>query len=636
MTKRFFLIPSLLLSTAFTFTDSSQHYELAKELPGIGNQFLTSCNLIKPNNLDKANPDEFKTSLKLPTWQQQTLSDFEKYHLAFEVLESYAESQKIVVDRVIDPIFIKKMELFCGGERPEVTFFSRWNNTKTAIGAATLASKLIQPSANVEKIKANQAILKEMIGNDQILHNLDTAFDKIGAVEDQLLMLWQKNENQGNKQVLQGLYFIFSDKPNKNAGFLRFWKGYNNFSQGLMLGVSAAATIGYPIYCYKTNGMAGLIGGTLYGAMAGGLSYITIRQAIQTETAALAIQAQLIDIATYLEQLKQIDTLIQSNEVLKNNIPSARMLHSFIYMAEHKSQDVRAVLDMLATDTFKGKASFFSNQGRVLAAYRIIREIKNELIPAFIAAGEVEAYVSMAKLYQSHKDNHATYSFVEFIENSKTPYLQAVDFWNPFINPDEVITNSVVISQDSMRNAIITGPNTGGKSTVLKALLIDLLLAQTFGIAPAKKLVITPFTHINCYLNITDDIAAGVSLFKAEVLRAKELINSVRALGDGEFSFTIMDEVFSGTSPKEGEEAAYLFCKQLGEQLNSATIIATHFKKLAELPEDTHGNYTNQHVEVIKHDDGTIERTFLLKAGPSFLNIAMDLLLEEGVLQAQS
>src|SRR5690606_13756589 len=133
----------------------------------------------------------------------------------------------------------------------------------------------------------------------------------------------------------------------------------------------------------------------------------------------------------------------------------------------------------------------------------------------------------------------------------------------PFIDADTVVINDALFDA-SCPNSILTGPNTGGKSTVIKAIMLDVLMAQTFGIAPAQSLSITPFAKLNCFMNISDDIAMGASLFKSEVMRAKKLLDMVQSLQQDEFSFVIIDEVFTGTSPKEGEAAAMQFSKKLG------------------------------------------------------------------------
>ncbi|HSC24932.1 MAG TPA: hypothetical protein VLB80_01785 [Candidatus Babeliales bacterium] len=239
-------------------------------------------------------------------------------------------------------------------------------------------------------------------------------------------------------------------------------------------------------------------------------------------------------------------------------------------------------------------------------------------------------YVALAKLYNDRQDKQAQYCMVNFIENSTTPIIDAHNFWNPFVNPDTVITNNIAFD-GSCPNSILTGPNTGGKSTIIKAIMLNILMAQTFGIAPSESLTLTPFAKLNCFMNISDDIATGASLFKSEVMRAKKLLELVQSLGKNEFSFVIIDEVFTGTSPQEGEIAALRFAEHLGVYKNNISIIATHYPKMVDLQTTTNGTFHNHHVEILRNEDNSLNRTFKLKNGPSFFNVAFDILEEEGL-----
>jgi DNA mismatch repair protein MutS len=603
---------------------------LAPIIAQINELCLNANNITKPE-LTSANDEINKPKFQLPKWKKRELSQFERHTIPFQILEEYAKKTDLHIESIIDPIFIKKMELFCGGENKNATLFAQFNKTHSTLGAAVLAAKLVQPTADVQTLTARQTILKEFTKNNHMLEELDTLFANMKANEEQLFLLWQKNMDILSKQMSEAHYSILFDSLNKNAPYLEFTKRFTNINQAWTIVGSGIGAIALPIFGLMSQDNATRTFSIAYSALLGFSAYLVTQQAIQLESALRDMQGQLIDIASYTHYLKQVNTIIQSNDTLRKSIPSVQTIGKFAAYSEEKTAELQNLLTQLETNTFKGKPSFFSYQGRVLAVNRILRDIKEEMVPALIAAAEIEAFVSIARVCQESQGNRVQYSFVDFV-TSDTPYIKATNFWNPFVDQSVVVPNSLTLSKDTSLNAIITGPNTGGKSTIIKSLLIDLLLAQTFGIAPAEKMVMTPFARINCYLNITDDIAAGVSLFKAEVLRAKELINSVKSLPQGAFSFTIMDEVFSGTSPKEGEEAAYTFSKRLAEFSNSSTIIATHFKQLTELPNDTNGSFSNHHVEIIRHNDGRIERTFRLKQGPSFVNIALDILKEEGVL----
>ena len=485
-------------------------------------------------------------------------------------------------------------------------------------------------------IEKRQAVLKKLIADSATHTKLANAGQKIARNENQFLLFWQPVSGE-NKQFMDALYLpLFSashKSPSSAAGFKRIAiDGMTGFS---------TASLGYIVYSLAPmmkvmwqNNMKGYaIGIGAYIGVIGASLALNAKNAYMFETVVEHLHDQMNHVALLVDELNIIDSIVQNNPTLKKNLgTTAQTLHDNLRNAQKQSDDLQQLLKLLKTATFKSAPSFFANQSKVMAAYRIALEIREELAPALIAAGEIEAFAGIATLYKEHETKKAKFTFVDFVKDSTTPVLRAQNFWNPFVPADVVVTNSFEIGADKTKNAIITGPNTGGKSTVLKALLIDLLFAQTFGIAPADKLEMTVFNKINCYMNITDDIATGTSLFKAEVLRAKELINAIRDLPADKFSFTIMDEVFSGTSPKEGEEAAYLFAKQLTNFANSTTIIATHFAKLTNLPADTKNGYHNYHVEVTRNDDGTLNRTFLLKEGPSFMNVAMDILAQEGVL----
>lgn len=340
------------------------------------------------------------------------------------------------------------------------------------------------------------------------------------------------------------------------------------------------------------------------------------------------IQTNLINVATCMRECEHL-----CNAFDTHNLPSEgfEQLRTAAHESAAHSANFNTLKQALACNTFTGEASFFSLAGRVLSTHTIMNEVKNELIPAFECIGEIDAYLSMAKLYKEFESKRVHMSFAQFIDQD-TPYVHAHNFWNPFVDPAFVVTNSITMgAAGHPQNIILTGPNTGGKSTVIKGLILNVLLAQTFGMAWADSLVMTPFTNINCYLNISDDISAGTSLFKAEVLRAKDLINAVRALEGKQFSFTIMDEIFSGTSPKEGEQAACKFASKMGNHANSMIVIATHFPLLTELADQHPKVFKNYRVAVDRDANGKITRHYKLEAGKTFMNIAMDLLEEEGI-----
>lgn len=353
-----------------------------------------------------------------------------------------------------------------------------------------------------------------------------------------------------------------------------------------------------------------------------------ISGASQVKNATNYLQQRLIGVADLINCLKQIENIADQDSVIKDGLQYFDRIGLLFEHAKAEKTNLAALTNLLQTRTFKGDPSFFSLSGRVRAAYNLMDATKENLIGVMESIGEVDACLSIAKLYKEFENQRVNYAFVNYVENDK-PYIKLVDFWNPIVNPGVVVPNSLELGKDGdARNIILTGSNTGGKSTILKGVMLNILLAQTLGIAPATEATMTPFTNICTYLNIKDDTALGNSSFKAEVLRAQSIINTVGALQDGEFAFIVVDELFKGTSADKGQDAAYDVVKHLSQSDKSCFIMATHYPKLTTLSDEV-ATIKNCKIDVLKDDAGHLIRPFKLEDGISQNNVAQDILKEE-------
>jgi DNA mismatch repair protein MutS len=196
------------------------------------------------------------------------------------------------------------------------------------------------------------------------------------------------------------------------------------------------------------------------------------------------------------------------------------------------------------------------------------------------------------------------------------------------------VVNSLAMDAETggIRNIILTGPNAGGKSTFLTGVTNTLLLAHVMGIGPANTIVLTPFNKINTYIDIADDIAAGKSLFMAEVDRAQKHIKILKELQPNEFSFTIFDEPFSGTNPIEGAAAEYSILEAIADYTNSFTIVATHYPTVMLLEERASDKgFANYKVYITRQPTTRkLNYTYKIVPGRSTQAIAIDILEEQG------
>jgi hypothetical protein len=346
------------------------------------------------------------------------------------------------------------------------------------------------------------------------------------------------------------------------------------------------------------------------------------------------IHAKMIKAASYFDATGELIKIMSTDKAL------SKMLVNTTAQAKARSPEQEAqlkeLLRLMDTSTLHSNPSFFSIKGRPLAAFKLMQNTKNEFAGVLQLAGKLDAYLSLAKLYCSNP--WGRYCFVDYVTNSATPYLKIDDFWHPMLNPNKVVANSIELGATSgARNAVITGPNAGGKSTALKSIVLAIIMAQTLGIAPARSMTLTPFVQTGAYLNIADAIGKE-SLYQAEMNRAQALLNSINALKPGEFSFVIMDEIFTGTNHEEGSAGAFGIATCLASLSQNMCLIATHYKQLTELEKAADHSFKNYKVSVVIHPDGKITPTYILDAGIADQKIALQLLTNAGfnskVLQA--
>ena len=295
---------------------------------------------------------------------------------------------------------------------------------------------------------------------------------------------------------------------------------------------------------------------------------------------------------------------------------------------ENKETNIENPFPILSNPVFKEEPSLMSNKGSILVSFKEVEENSKKFNNILEKVGEIDNIVNTIKLLNSNEanvNNGSQYSFAEYVVDN-TPKLIAKEIWHPCLDREKVVLNSVNLGNPNP-NMVITGPNAGGKSTFIKSITINVLLSQTLGITAASEFRITPFSLINTYLNIPD-VKGKESLFEAEMHRAREHLLKLEDLPKNQYSFLIMDEIFSSTNPEEGISGGYAICEMLGKYANSISIITTHFTKLTDLEKTS--NFSCYKIPINRDNNGDIEYTYKLEPGVSDQFIALELLGKKG------
>jgi hypothetical protein len=179
---------------------------------------------------------------------------------------------------------------------------------------------------------------------------------------------------------------------------------------------------------------------------------------------------------------------------------------------------------------------------------------------------------------------------------------------------------------------IITGPNAGGKSTLVKSVGLAVLMAQTLTICSAVSCRLCPFAFIATHINVPD--AKGrASLFEAQLGHVKRLLDKARATSEaGCPSLIVADELFNSTNSREGEAAAFAVAKQLGRLPGCVTLITTHYAGLSHsLATECADRWGAVRMDAELGPDGRVKHfPYLMTPGTSQQQIALELAQSKG------
>ncbi|RLD61583.1 MAG: hypothetical protein DRJ01_07660, partial [Bacteroidetes bacterium] len=213
-------------------------------------------------------------------------------------------------------------------------------------------------------------------------------------------------------------------------------------------------------------------------------------------------------------------------------------------------------------------------------------KFKAELPKWFSIIGELDALSSLGCFAFNKPD----YIFPEIENNNFT--LETKKLGHPLINKSVRINNDFYL-KNLGDFVMITGANMAGKSTFLRTVGVNLVLAMSGAPVCAKKFRFFP-TDIFTSMRTTDSLEKHESYFYAELKRLKTIIDK---LNKNQINFIILDELLKGTNSKDKETGSRIFIEKL-IKLNGVGLIATHDLNLADIEKKHPDKVKNQCFEV--------------------------------------
>lgn len=183
----------------------------------------------------------------------------------------------------------------------------------------------------------------------------------------------------------------------------------------------------------------------------------------------------------------------------------------------------------------------------------------------------------------------------EIVYDADAVSLQGTALYHPLLNPENVKENSASLSSGI---TIITGSNMSGKTTFLRTVAINLVLAY-LGAPVCAKQIRASYMKLFTSMRVKDDVAHGISTFYAEILRIKRMANYHK---EGQPMICLIDEIFKGTNSADRIFGAKQVITQLADA-TCMTVVSTHDFELCGITDKEQNPAVNYHFQEYYEDD---------------------------------
>ena len=534
--------------------------------------------------------------------------------------------------------------------------FHKINKCKTKMGMLLLKKILLQPISDINILKERQNIILNIKSAKEQLIPL---IDKLSVLENDLIWFWNNSNMKHIELMNDMIYFNYDIIPFFNVNDI-----LNNSEKALLISniykiiISPLLTILTPIvsllfplillfYFQRKTNVNIPIGTVIKGYFNILFSNTSMNALFSNPSKAMiaSIITKGIYIFMYCQNIYySLQNSYNTNKIINIIHEKLNKMTEYIFLSKkikeicttykidnltsfitynNVENDLKIYEEYFKHSVFKNSPKLFSDKGKILYIFKQFQKNKNEITHLFHITGIIDSILSIENLLSNSNSNNP-YCICNYVADNK-PTIQMNNIWHPFLNNENTVKNKLDVSN----NILITGPNAAGKSTFIKSVIVNIIMAQTIGITSATQFKITPFHLIESYLHIPDSKGSS-SLFEAEMFRSKNYIEKIKNMDENKFSFIVLDEIFSSTNYVEGFSGAYAILKKISSFSNTLSITTTHYTDLEVLEKDTNGKIVNYKFEVDYDSNKEIKFNYILKKGMSRQYIALDLLKKNG------
>lgn len=239
----------------------------------------------------------------------------------------------------------------------------------------------------------------------------------------------------------------------------------------------------------------------------------------------------------------------------------------------------------------------------------------------FDALGDLEALAGLATFAAEHPD--AVYPDVA----TGPPELRADSVAHPLLPSSTAVGNDVALGGAAPHLVVISGSNMSGKSTYLRAVGVNVVLAQAGAPVCARSMFLTPLVPAGT-LRVQDSLQSGHSRFFAEITKLRQIVDLARG-GAGAGTLFLIDELLAGTNSHDRQQGASGVLRGLID-LGAIGMATTHDLALTALAETLGPRARNQHF-VDHFEDGALSFDYRLRDGVVGTSNALALMRSVGL-----
>lgn len=392
------------------------------------------------------------------------------------------------------------------------------------------------------------------------LHLLDkgTAPEKIDRLEQRLACLKENPEARLDIET-QMNYIGKHDEGYYLPEFLLntdMWKFGNTLLYHVLQVLLIIGFVGCTVF-NNIISIAGLVCIALINLMI----YLFSKQKYEVYFNSLADFKRIYDFAKWMEVKDREHNIFVADDV-RNSIHRLRRMSRVIFGMNERRQasmtgDVVAILREYIWGILLIDVSTFNH------IMRIIDDKQENVLLLLDFVGEIDSDISIL----SYRESVSEWCKPEFVQNEFT--VEGI--------AHPLIKNPVRNDFKLLNRAIITGANASGKSTFMKAIAINCIMAQTINTCMAKIVILQPMQIITC-MSLRDDILTGESYYFREAKYLKRMLDVIEKDAS---ALIVVDEILKGTNTKERVAASKAILDYIGNA-NCLALVATHDQELTK------------------------------------------------------